>query len=329
VLVDLGRMKLRARLQPASVEWDVRPVAWPRPDLLVALGCLDAGKYGCIRNRLFLFDPTRLRGRASLDLEGPSVAGYDRGSGRSVVLVTRPIQGLRPARLVVVERDGHVREVDLDRIVVGVDHRPPLGPDFRSAGLALDRGRAIVAGSRGPVAEVSLRTLRVRYHRVAALDAPPRLGPARAWTGTVAPQTLHERSLVRVWPGVLALTDAASTLTGRGRGVFVQYAEPGIRLLDIRTWSTRELAHAQQGRRVGRLFVVSRPPGLVAYERSGAVRYRIRLRSFTWSAFGDRIYVGGIDGTKTRVLDGRTGRLLRRVHRTEVEPAFRWTPPGR
>jgi hypothetical protein len=328
VLVDLGRMELRARLQLASVDWDVQPVAWPRPDLLVALGCLDAGKYGCIRNRLFLVDPTRLRRRASLDLDGPSVGAYDGGSGRSVVLVTRPVQGLRPARLVVVERDGRVREVDLDRIVVGVDQRPRLGPDFRSAGLALDRGRAIVAGARSPVAEVSLPTLRVRYHRVAGLDARPRLGAARAWTGTVAPQTLHERSLARVWPSVLAVTGGASTLERRGRGIVVRYAEPRIRLLDTRTWSTRELPRAAEGRRVGRLFVVSRPSGLVAYERSGAVRYRIRLRSFTWSAFGDRIYVGGIDGRKTRVLDGRTGRLLRRVRPTEVEPAFRWTPPG-
>ena len=57
VIVDLPKMELRARLRLGNPDVIVRPIGWPRPDLLFALVCRDAGKYGCSDNRLLLIDP--------------------------------------------------------------------------------------------------------------------------------------------------------------------------------------------------------------------------------------------------------------------------------
>ena len=52
-------------------------------------------------------------------------------------------------------------------------------------------------------------------------------------------------------------------------------------------------------------------------------RYRIR-RQAPVSAFGALLYVERRDGAKTLVYDAVTGRLLRRIAPTFVEPWFTW-----
>jgi hypothetical protein len=39
VFVDLVELQVRDRLRLGDVDWLVRPIGWPRPDLLNALGC--------------------------------------------------------------------------------------------------------------------------------------------------------------------------------------------------------------------------------------------------------------------------------------------------
>jgi hypothetical protein len=249
-----------------------------------------------------------------------------------VILVTP--HRVSPARLLIAEPTGVVHDIELTRILVGATKKRRL-PHSRGATLFVEGGRAIVIGSRGLVAEVSLKSHRVRYHRLAdlAVDAATlRHAPSRRWMGTMNPNSSEVVYLRKAWPGTVLVWSTASRLGNRGETV--RTATVG-RLLDIRDWSTRTFAY-QSVEPAGAVLIGAKPAEpyrgpttLLAYERSGAIRYRLRFPApVTYSTFGNRLYVGRIDGLKTTVYDARTGRLLHRVPPTEVEPAFRWTPPS-
>ena len=331
VFVDLRTMKLRDRLKLGDVDWLVRPVGWPRPNLLYALGCHDQGKYGCPDTQLLLIDPTTPRQLAGIDLGGSAEGTYDRPRRTSVILVTP--NRVSPARLLIAQPTGVVHEIELTRILVGMTKKRRL-PHLRTAALLVEGGRAIVIGSRGLVAEVSLQSRRVRYHRVTdlAVDADTLShAPSRRWMGTVNPMSTERVYLRRAWPGSALVWLSASRLGDRGDTV----REATVRrLLDVRDWSTQHFPH-QSAEPAGSVLIAAKsaepyrgPTTLLAYERSGAIRYRLRFRApVTYSTFGNRLYVGRIDGLRTMVYDSRTGKLLHRIPATEVEPAFTWVPP--
>ena len=340
VFVDLGKLKLRARLKLGNVDWLVRPIAWPRRDLLYALGCNYQGKYGCSGTRLLMIDPTVPRQIASFDLAGGGEGRFDLASGRGAILVfpSGYLTGyrLRPARLLILEPSGAVDQIELARIRVGTEKRR-FGPHTRSDALVIDRGRAIVIGPRGLIAEVGLRSRRLRYHRVRELSVSRvSLSQARAepWMGTANPSSDEGVSVVRAWPGTFVVTSSRSELGDQGDRISVRRSSR-THLLDTRAWTARRWngGHASSA---GGALIGSRtakpyrgPTTILAYERSGAIRYRLRFRGpVTYSTFGNRLYVGGIDGRKTRIFDARTGRLLHRRSPTEVQPAFTWTPPS-
>jgi hypothetical protein len=333
VFVDLAELHVRDRLKLGDVDWLVRPIGWPRPDLLYALGCHDQGKYGCPDTRLLLIDPTTPRQLAAIDLGGSAEGTYDRARRTSVILVTP--HRVSPARLLIAEPTGVVHGIELTRILVGETKRRLL-PHSRLAAFFVEGGRAIVIGSRGLVAEVSLRSHRVRYHRVADLavdDETLARAPARRWMGTVNPMSSERVYLRKAWPGTALVWSSASRLGNGGETV----REATVRrLLDIRDWSTRRPFPYRSAEPAGVVLIAARsaepyrgPMTLLAYERSGAVRYRLRFpRPVTYSTYGNRLYVGRIDGRKTSVYDARTGNLLHRMPPTEVEPAFTWIPPS-
>lgn len=332
VFADLAELKLRDRLKLGDVDWLVRPIGWPRPDLLFALGCHDQGKYGCSANRLLLIDPRTPRQVAAVDLPGTADGAYDRATRTSVVLVTP--HRTAPAHVLIADPTGVVHDVALDRISVGTTERR-FGPHLRSAAFFIERGRAIVVGSRGLAAEVSLRSRRVRYHRLAELIVDgARLARASAqrWTGTMNPNSSELVYARKAWHGTALVSSTASRLGNRGETVRTATTQ---RLLDIGAWRTRPFPY-QSAEPAGVVLIAARssqpykgPTTLLAYERSRAIRYRLRFpRPVTYSTFGNRLYVGRINGLKTMVYDARTGRLLRRITPTEVEPAFTWVPPA-
>jgi hypothetical protein len=138
-IVDAGTMRIAGYVH-ASIA--VEAVAWLRPRRIVAVlqrgGVIvaDPVTETVIRSRNLPFQPF-----------GPPVARTS--EGLAVLMRSRPPQ------LVVVNAHGYVRSVALRRIE-------------RGAALAAARrsARAFVTSAGGPIAEVSLRTMGVRYHRV-------------------------------------------------------------------------------------------------------------------------------------------------------------------
>ena len=336
VIVDLTKMQLRSRLRLGSPDLIVRPIGWPRPDLLLALVCRDAGKFGCFDNRLVLIDPRAPRQYASLELNGSADGAFDPRTRRPVVFVAP--RRLAAPRLMIADPTGAIHDVELKKLVVG--QTAGRLPHERYAWFGLDRGRAIVIGTRGVVAEVPLQSRRVRYHRIRGLTVRRRTlqrAPTEPWTGTMNPSSEENMYAIRAWPGILLVASSVSELGRQGRTV---RRATIARFLGTSNWRTRPAPRPYGEPAEGVLLVAAGsiderakryrgPFALLAYDRSGAVRYRLDFRGpFTDSAYGRWLYVGKIDGRKTRVYDARTGKLLRRIRAADVEPAFSWTPPS-
>jgi hypothetical protein len=335
-IVDMRRRRIVGRIAVARIGFGVEPIGWPSPHLLVLHVFWDAGKYGWLRNSLVLVDPARGRVLRRVPLGNDVEIGYDAVTRRSVVLCTAGrgaglpdlAVGIAPARVVVVDLAGSVRETHLRRIRTGTANRR-FGPHSRIAGLAIDSGgaRAIVVAPREPVAEVDLRTLRVRYHRVARLD-PPRsaLAHVRAvrWQGTMNPNSAAERWARPLWPGRVLVGGSENLLARRGtasRSLFLR-----LRVLDTRRWRS-EMLGGEFGNAyfAGGRLIVGRRAGWVAYDRRLRLRYVVARRAPA-QAYGGRLYLERRDGAATRVYDARTGRFLRRIRPTYVVPAFTWPP---
>ena len=335
-IVDMRRRRIVRRIEVARTGYGAQPVGWPSAHVLTLHVFRDEGKYGWLRNSLVLVDPARGRVLRRIPLGKDVEVGYDPVTRRSVILCTAGrgaslpdlAVGIAPARVVVVDAAGVVRETHLTRIRTGTARRR-FGPHSRLAGLAIDSGggRAIVVAPREPVAEVDLRTLRVRYHRVARLD-PPRFALARVrsvpWQGTMNPNSASERWIRSLWPGSILVGGSESLLAQRGtasRSLFLR-----LRVLDTRRWRSVVLggefgdAYFAGGR-----LIVGRRAGWVAYDRRVRLRYVV-ARPVPAQAYGDRLYLERRDGAATRVYDARTGRFLRRIRPTYVVPGFTWPP---
>jgi hypothetical protein len=167
---------------------------------------------------------------------------------------------------------------------VSVAELPRIGP---GAGLAADgrRARAYVVSSGEPVAEVNLRTMGVRYHRVRMPGAVGRLDAL--WLGR----------------GKFAVTDI--------RG--------GVHVIDTRTWRARIVSRRATSARMaaGRLLVWSETErvGLDVYTRDGRrlVRHLLGKRELTVEVAGRTAYAFNPFGRRGRawVVRARTGRLVR------------------
>jgi hypothetical protein len=277
-LVDVRDMAISGDVEaPIAIE----ALAWPRPRRIV--GVLQAGGIvvadpltGTIVRRTPL--PYRTR-----------FAEWERTPGGLALLMNGP-----PLRLVAVDASGTARDAPLDRIRPAENGYP---------GLAVDRRgrRALVVAAGAPVAEVDLRTMRVRYHRVRFARSPR----ARRTTGRDA-----------LWLGNGLMAVSGEGPTGRPEGVHV---------VDTRTWTARTVeARASRVRlAAGRLLVytaeVFRPRaagvGLRIYTRDGRrmVSHLFGSQSFDVEVAGARAYAYRIDGRRRalHVIQARTGRILR------------------
>lgn len=224
-------------------------------------------------------------------------------NGGAVVLAARSSGGIEPVRLLVVGRDLRIREVEVPRIVAGVDGGENNQGPWRTAtpALALDSagGRAFVAG--GPtVATVDLKTLTIRHYAPARTPQKLSLGPRRvaAWLGD----------------GTLAVSGADYSIEGD-----TQRMTPyGLRLVDVDAGDTRIVdPRATDVAAAGELALAvgydstSRAAGmgLAAYDRTGKVAWRrwegARIESPRVVAGRAYAYVGR---NTWHVLDPATGR---------------------
>jgi hypothetical protein len=194
-----------------------------------------------------------------------------------------------PAMVAVVDAEGSVRTVTIDRISVGRVHEEDGKAEVRSPGFAVDptTHRAFVVGSDLTVAEIDLDTLAVRY----------RGGSARSLAKYVSGPT---RDAIWLGNGLLAVTgtDYADDDTN-GQPI-------GLRLIDTHDWSTR-LVDPKVGyewRESGSAVFFATAPGpsthFDAYGLDGALRYQLALGDGEWLSVGGPY--GYVCSNKDRVL---------------------------
>ena len=266
-IVDVRSMTVAAHIPaPTAVE----AVAWLRPRRIV--GVDQAGG-------ILVGDPVTgavLQRRAlPFDTYYPAVARTSAGFAVMFDSI--------PARLMLVDARGELRSVALKGI-------------GRNAGLAADRraGRAFVFGSGTRAAEVDLRTMSVRYHRVRV------------------PRTARWREALWLGGGLLAVWGGSA---------------PGVHVLDTRSWTVRTVSRAARSARraAGRLLVYVEPGlgrrggvGLRVHTRDGSklVRHLFGERTLAVEVAGGRAFVSGRDAGGRRaawIVDARSGELIRRL----------------
>ena len=308
-IVDVSRMRSVADVPTRNGYVSI--MAWLTPRRIV----------GVEESGLFVVDPVRKRLLRSESLDG-SPYGAAR-FGAALVLLLSSGDGLGPARLALVDADGAVRSVALDRILAGF--RNPTGEPDGSVGeswrpgLAVDAagGRAFVVGGGAPVAEVDLRSLLVRYHDLARPASL--LGRLRDWLEPAAhakgPIAGSWRTARWLGGNRLAFTGEDGRALGGGR---VDVTAVGLNLVDTSSWSSETLepranglafaAGTLVGTRQG--FEVGRGIGLVAFDRDGDRRFHLLgdARLSIMDTLDDRVFFD--DETRTRAADLRRGRLV-------------------
>ena len=161
-IVDVKRMKAVGRVAPRP-GWSVHPISWPAASRVLALEWNDR-----LGRALLVADPAARRVVRRIAFTGYSTWAR---AGSGVVALGRLGEGVGPASLLVVDRDGGTRTVTLERISAGGEQSGSDDePDYRiaSPGLAVDlaAGHAYAVGPSSLVADVDLDTLAVSYRDV-------------------------------------------------------------------------------------------------------------------------------------------------------------------
>lgn len=269
----LGTVRLRNR-------FSAEQLVWPSAKRLLSV----AG------NLVTVLDPTHMRVVRRTHLPGVMRNAVPWADGL-VVLLGKDGNGFAPAALAVVNSEGRVRSIGLDRISIGFLRQGDTY-EVREAGLAVDAatGSGFVVGGDGIVAEVNLRTPAVAYHgstRSLMKELPGPQWNAR-WLGN----------------GLLAVAG----IDGLER--------KGLRIVDTRDWTTRVVdADSVFVTVAGDMLIGSAPfccpSDYAVYGIDGSPRYRLGFE------FGEDMHIAGRFGyvchgnTLTRVVQLSTGATLR------------------
>jgi hypothetical protein len=307
-IVDVARMRAHKDVATGIA---AEALAWLAPDRLVAV--LQSGE-------VVVVDPTsgEIVRRWSMSTGARFYFPKSAATPEMLVALLVGTGKLRPARLVVVDRDGRLRSTRLGRIRVGERRAANDLVVPQSAGLALDPAgdRAFVAGTGARLATVDLDTMRVRYHRLR--------NPAKTRTRGGAIVSSDRRAL---WlgHGRLAVT-GHDYVSGSGRRV--ETSPSGVHMVDTRRWTSHTIAKRASAARIaaGRLLVYAprHTPGagLGIYSRDGRRLHQL---------FGNRAldvqvagrYAYAIGERAVRVVNVRTGKVLHRAgrppHAGEIE----------
>jgi hypothetical protein len=261
-------------------------VTWLRADRLLAVG---------VDSSVAVVDPSRRVLVRSVPLVRPPVNVARLPDGLALLLGSQ--DSFAPAVVAVVDADGALRTVTLDRISIGSVMNDQGRIDVRSPGFAVDvaRHRAFVVGADFTVAEIDLETLHVAYHGSSTRSlAKVAYGPVRN----------------AVWLGNGLLAAAGVNYSGdetKGEPV-------GLRLIDTRDWSTRLLdpSIGSVSRVPGSPIFFAAAPGpsthYDAYGMDGTLRYQLDLADGEWlSIEGPFGYVCGGTDRVLRMLDVGNG----------------------
>ncbi len=324
MLIDAADLHLQATVRVAPPGHDVRVVAWPAPNRVVAISYTASASSPYVTTVVSV-DTTR--GKVVSSMSFPEADAAHAGATRSgrVPLLISSRRKLAPPRLAVFEPQGTTRIVTLGRLTSGVASHPYR---WRFPGFAVDaRGeRAFVVGTSGLVAEVQLDALDIRYRQVEALGSKKRTA-----------LQLRGRSAMWLGRGRMAISGSdGSELELRYRPAIVpssQEPEPrnsfapfGLRILDTRRWQVETLDPRPSSFEWlrGRLIAYGRSvdpqtrrepdQAVLAFDRSGAVVYTIRGdRDTYWDAFDDRLFLMNRSSRSLGVRDTRDGRVLGHV----------------
>ncbi len=239
----------------------------------------------------------------SVQTDGPPSAATP--NGFAVVV------GGDPSRLVEFDARGRMRVADLRRI--RLDDEKPFPPE--RAGLAVDRAgrRAFVFAAGAPAAEVNLKTMEVRYHRVSARAAGS--GPKGEARASVRSALWLDRGLVAV--------SGSDFVRDRAGPLGVRELPAGVKVFDTETWSARTVSRrgTRTAQAAGRLLVWSSPArpsrgvGLRIYARSGRRLLAHRFGDKTLNVQVAGGYAYALGSRKLRVVRVRSGRVVHRSQR--------------
>jgi hypothetical protein len=329
VLADIQRMRRLGTVRLGGVLDDAETIAWTRPRMLVALD-VRSDAHRVALTKVVAVDPRERRILSAARFSWWAALAHGETRGGRVVLLLAAWTHLTAPLLVVVDRDGAIRQLALDRLVAGVGYAPP-DEIRRFPALALDpvRERALVVDEGEPVAEVDLRTLAVTYHAVAGLAVadPALAGPAQE-TGTDNPVRGPRRLAVWLDGGIVAVSGYDSYTGSIPSGGWGDSAAPaGLQLLDTRTWTVRTIdrlvgASWEGGFRYlrGRILAGTwawdaarhryEGYGLVAFDSNGKLVYRkgAAPKEVYWTVLFDRLFFGRPRSRSFDRLDIATGR---------------------
>jgi hypothetical protein len=210
-----------------------------------------------------------------------------------------------PPRLALVDYDGRLRSVSLDRIQLRVHTIHGISYEDR-AGLAVDTtdGRAYVVGPDGGVAAVDLRTMRVTYH----LDVGGTTSPERGTVGQRGALWLGDNRLAIYGRDIASVSEAGLT------------AMPaGVTLVDTHDWHVCSLdMRVSQATLAGGRLLVYGPgsaisandpgAGLRAYRFDGAEAFHLLgdQQVGDVKVVNDRAYVR--TPTSVQIVEAMTGK---------------------
>ena len=278
----------------------VYPVAWPEERRLYAEG------FGCCpdRTEVVLVDPVERSVVARVPLDGVPVSFSTTADG--IVFVLESNHGIKPVRVVEIDREGGARSVIVSQIKAGTKWRgngSNRRASMRQPGFAVDRAGAVayVIDPAGLVARIELTTLDVSYHS----GATRRIARAK--------KRIEGPMLFARWMGDGRI--AISGATGRSRktatGWQQTWSPAGLAVLDTRTWMSRILdVTANYFTTAGDSVLVAGNGALTAYDRDGDRRYTVSIPvgNAYVSVFGDYAYAWSSE--TVTLLDVRSGSVV-------------------
>jgi hypothetical protein len=303
--VDVDRMQELGRMTAAKAG-TIQLLAWPQPDRVYALG------WGCcpVRTDVLVIDAVERTVLARVPLNGTEVSEAPSADG--VAVLTAPLKGIGPARLLDVSRDGIARRVTLTQIRAGSKWRrvrtEPVG-SIRQPGFTADpTGRhGYVLDAGGLVADVDLATLAVSYHGVRVFD--------RAEKGVRGPMR-HARW---VGDGRIAVSGVNAQLRKTRNGWQDVWAPAGLKLIDTRSWASQTVDTKASWFVPNHDSVVVVVGGRVtAYGLDGGVRYRFPVASAHAYVDVHSAYVYIWDAKTVTVVDAESGAVVGTIAKPDL-----------
>jgi hypothetical protein len=319
-IVDLARWRSRGIVRLPQTSW--LEVGWASDNRIVALADTRSG-----RRRLVWIAAGTKRVIARRTVSGVTMKALPVPGGFALAL--GPHEGVGALRILLLEPDGAVRTIVVDRIKAGATYDDRRG-EILTPGITVDPdgGRMYVVSARGLlVAEVDLASGAVSYH---PLGASASKGNSHVWW----------RDAVWAGDGRIALT-GDHWLPVRGHGPSNGPVPLGIRMIDTSDWSIATLDPRPDTMHVAGDTVLaagtrwfdagrrSKSTGLLAFDASGR-RAFTRFRGeqvVLLGSRGNRGYVWVRKARTAHVIDLRSGRTLHTI-RTGRRVPFLLSPGG-